>query len=175
MKKGHSYMAQIVPPPSLTAVSAPVDRFVQPFQQAAAMPPMTGLAEALAKINPALQGYLDTTHKDYVTSETAAGFNSEARVDPKARFEANREGRSKLINSARAQDKEAGTSNGDKIAASSPHFQRGFMKARINRLGMGLQDHLASEWRKNPTIDVNGRQVSLRSVDDPNAVRACRT
>ena len=164
-------MTQVIPAASLSAVASPVDRYATPFSQAPGPAPLSGLSEALAKINPALQQYIGTRHDDYVQQETAKGMNAEARTDPEADFEANREGWLKLINEARDKDREAGTDNGDKIAASSPHFQRGFMKARVERVGLTLADHLEQQWKANPQIEVNGQMVNIKSVDDPDAIR----
>lgn len=161
-------MTRVLPAASLSAQATPVDRYASPFQQNAAPSPLTGLAEALAKLNPALQQHIGKRHDDYVQQETAAGMNAEARTDPEAEFEANREGWRKLINEARSAD----PANGDRVAAASPHYQRGFMKARVERVGLTLQDHLEAQWKANPEIEVDGKMVNIKSVDDQDAVRA---
>lgn len=158
---------RIVPAPSLTAVATPVDRFVAPVQQHAAEDPLLSLARTLQKVNPAIQGFIDTKYEDYVKTEEAEGVKAESYIDPSVALQKNREGWKALVDQQRKLDQANGTNHADKLAASSPHFQRGLLKSRAKRMGMALNDHLAGVYARNPEVEINGQTVNLHSIDDP--------
>lgn len=161
---------RIVPGPSLTAVATPVDRFVAPVRQEVGDDPMLQLARTLEKINPAIQQTLQSRYQDYAAAEEAKGQQAESYVDPSVALQKNRDGWKSLIDQQRQQDRAAGTSYADKLAAASPHFKRGLLKARAQRLGMALNDHLASLYTRNPEIEINGQTVGLQDIDDPAVI-----
>lgn len=157
---------RIVPAPSLTPTATPVDRFVAPLRQQAGEDPMLGLARTLERFNPKLTSFLQTGHDQYKTEEEAKGKNAESYIDPSIALQKNREGWKGLIDQQRKVDKERGTNHADKLAASSPHFRRGLLKARAQRLGTGLNDHLAMIYSRNPEVTVGDSVVNLHDVDD---------
>jgi hypothetical protein len=162
---------RIVPGPSLTPVATPVDRFVNPLQEVAGEDPMLQLARSLERINPKIQSVLQSRYGKYVEEETAKGREAESYIDPSVALENNRQGWKDLIDQQRAVDKERGTDYADRLAAASPHFRRGMLKARAQRLGLALNDHLASLYMHNPQVEVNGQTVNLQSVDDPAIIQ----
>lgn len=163
---------QIVPGPSLTAVASPVDRFVAPVQKEVGEDPMIALARTLSKVNPNIQGFLQGRHEDYVAEETAEGEKAASYIDPSISLRQNRAGWQELIAQQRKADQANGTSYADRLAASSPHFRRGLVKSRAQRLGMALNDHLSSLYSRNPQVEIGGQMVNLHSVDDPTALSA---
>lgn len=156
---------RIVAAPSLSPTASPVSRYVAPvFGTADRTGSLDEVAQALAGINPELQRFIGNQAAENAQAQEAEGVVAEGRIDSRYRFARNRDAWSDLIKSTRKQDPEMG----DRLAAASPHFRRGVMKARMNRLGMGLNDHLATLWSKNPEID--GQR--LHDIDDPGVVSA---
>ncbi|MCG7628394.1 hypothetical protein MHM88_11300 [Epibacterium sp. MM17-32] len=155
-------MAQrIFPAASLSAVASPVDRYVTP-----AMENTDGwsqLAESLSRINPKLQGAIKTQHQHNVATEEAEGVNAADSIDPAISLNKNREGWKGIISQVRKRDQQMGTNNAEALVGASPHFQRGLVKAKAKRLGLGLNNHLSMQWER----DVGG----IKSIDDPEAVR----
>lgn len=162
---------RIVPDPTLTAVASPVDRFVAPLRQQPGKDPMMQLAETLQVINPAIQKFIGNRAADFAAEEEAKGAQSETYLDDSVRLDDNRKTWQDLIDAQRKIDRANGTNNADRLAAASPHFRRGLMKARAQRMGMALNDHLASLYAKNPEIEVNGETVQLHNVDDPALIQ----
>jgi hypothetical protein len=111
---------------------------------------MLELARQLQSINPTLQGFLQEENRRFAEREEAAGVQAEARVDPRIALQENRDGWNGLIERQRRYDEENGTSYADELAAASPHFQRGLLRQRVNRLGMGLNDYLMAQYRQSP-------------------------
>ncbi|MGR3760641.1 YcbK family protein [Roseobacteraceae bacterium NS-SX3] len=163
---------QIVPGPSLTAVATPVDRFVAPLQKEVGEDPLIAVARSLTRVNPKLNSLLQSRHKDYVAEEEAKGQQAESYIDPTVALEKNRQGWRSLIDQQRKTDREQGTNHAEGLAASSPHFRRGLVKARAQRLGMALDDHLAAVYSRNPQVEIGGQMVNLHDVDDANAFSA---
>ena len=163
---------RIAPAPTLSPTAAPVDRFVAPVQQEAKPSFMADVAGALSELNPALQKYMSDTRAETAAAEEAEGAQAESGVDARFRFEQGRDSWRKLIDSERKRDQENGTNNADRIAGASPYFRRGLMKSRLNRIGMGLNDHLMNLWRENPQIETAEGVQNLHDVDDPAALQA---
>ncbi len=163
---------RIVPGASLSPLATPVDRFVSPQQATPKTSWLQGAAEALATVNPALQSHIGVRHDEYAAEQEAEGQRAEASIDARYDFENNRRAWRDLISNERRKDRENGTSNADRLAGASPHFRRGLMKQRLNRVGMGLNDHLMNLWRENPMIEAGGRQVPLHEVDDTTAIQS---
>ncbi len=163
---------RIVPGASLSPVASPVNRMVTPTQAAPKTSWLQGAAEALATVNPALQTHIGMRHDEYAAEQEAEGQRAEANIDARYDFENNRRAWRELISNERRKDRENGTSNADRLAGASPHFRRGLMKQRLNRVGMGLSDHLMNLWRENPIVQVNGQPVSLHEVDDTSVIQA---
>ncbi|MGH0000109.1 hypothetical protein ACQU0X_08515 [Pseudovibrio ascidiaceicola] len=159
---------RVVAAPTLHAVASPVDRYVAPLRKEAAKDPLLSVAEALQRVNPAINDYLTNRHTEYVKSETAAGANTEAGLDPSVGLAQNRKDWKSVVDAQRKIDARDGTDAADRLAAASPHFQRGMYKARAQRLGRGFNDHLAMLYAKNPEIEVGGETISLHDVDDPS-------
>lgn len=162
---------RIVPEPSLTAVATPVDRFVAPLRQQPGEDPVLGLAKTLQAINPSIQKHLAVRHADYSAEEEAKGAQADTLLDDSVRLDENRKTWKDLIDAQREIDKAQGTNNADRLAAASPHFRRGLMKARAQRMGMALNDHLASLYSRNPEVEVNGETVQLHDIDDPAVIQ----
>lgn len=133
---------------------------------------MSDVAGALSELNPELQKYMSDTRAETAQAEEAAGAQAEAGIDPRQQFREGKESWRSLIDSERKRDRENGTNNADRIAGASPHFRRGLMKQRLNRVGMGLNDHLMNLWRENPQIETQQGVMPLHEVDDPAALQA---
>jgi len=157
---------RIVPGPSLTPVATAVDRFVAPVREVAGEDPMMSIARSLEQVNPALQGYIKKKHGQYVEEEEAAGIRAEGLMDPAKALEENRKGWQQMIGQQRKADAANGTNYADKMAALSPHFRRGMYKARAQRLGLALDDHLAALYSRNPLVEIGGQVVGLQDIDD---------
>ncbi len=163
---------RIVPAPSLTPVATPVDRYVAPLREEVGEDPLLEVARVLEKVNPQIQQFISSRYDDQARADEAAGMQAESYVDPSAALEKNREGWKSLIEKQRAADKATGGNTAESLASASPHFRRGMFKARAQRLGLALNDHLASIYAKNPEVEVNGEMVNLHSLDDAGAMNA---
>lgn len=163
---------RIAPAPTLSPTASPVDRFVAPVsEQADPNTFMAGLADALSTLNPELQQYMANQNEENAKAQEAEGAQAESEIDARYQFEKGRESWQKLIASERKRDAENGTANAERLAAASPHFRRGLMKSRLNRIGMGLNDFLMNQWRDNPVIQTAAGPMPLQDVDDPAALQ----
>lgn len=145
--------------PSLRAVASPVDRFVTPRMDTSGQG-LSQLAQSMAKLNPKLQKLIATQTTRNAESEFAAGQAAGDQLDPGFELEDNREGWRQLIAQTRKNDPEAA----DRMVGASPHFRRGLVKAKAERVAMALDDHLAMQWE--------GNAGGVQALDDPQAVQA---
>lgn len=155
---------RILPEASLRPNASPVDRFAAPRMQEAAPSGMASLADSLSRINPEINKFLGSMSEQKAQEDEAAGVMAEQDLDPSASLRGNREGWQELIKQQRKKDQEKGTNHADTMVGASPHFRRGLVRARANRLGMGLQTRLNQAWQEN--VD------DVKSLDDPQAVEA---
>lgn len=154
---------RIVPDARVSPSAAPVDRFVSPVAKRA--PETNGwlqAASALSKLEPSLQKFIENRYNDGAATAEAEGINAGNGVDAGLEFAEGREGWRQMISDVRKTD--PGTA--DRMTGANPHFRRGMIKARMNRIGMGLNDHLMNLWRENP--EVGG--VPLHELDDTVAI-----
>jgi hypothetical protein len=161
---------RIVPGPTLNPTATPVSRYVAPQEIKVAEDPLLEVARSLERINPQLQEYLQKKYGQYAEEEEAKGMNAESYVDPSAALQKNKDGWKSLIEQQRAIDKQNGTSYADQLTGASPHFRRGMVKAKVQRLSLALNDFLATSYERNPSVELNGTSVNLQQTDDPNAV-----
>lgn len=153
---------RIIPAASLSPVASPVDRFVSPLAEDTSG--IDRLAESLAKINPKLQGIIDVQRQRRIESEEAKGIVAADVVPSSVALNKNREGWKGLVSQVRKDDKERGTDNATALVGASPHFQRGLVKAKAQRLGLGLANHLQMQWANN--------EGGIKSIDNPEQVQA---
>ena len=154
---------QILPGPSLTPVASPVDRYVAPNLVSPEPNVMTSIAQSLKSINPQLQKFIGTSSTDMANRDAAAGALAEQYVDPEQGLEANREGWRKLIDGVRKDDAANGTDNASQLEGASPHFRRGLVTAKANRIGLGLDTYMKAQWEED--------RGGIKSQDDPAAVK----
>lgn len=62
----------------------------------------------------------------------------------------------------RQRDRINGTHNGDMLAAASPHFRRGLMKAKAQRMALGLNDFLKQAYTQDPAIRDNDNAAAIQ-------------
>lgn len=165
---------RVVTPPSLTPVASPLNYYAAPVRQTAApvTSSMSAVARTLEKLNPALQTYVENRFNDTVQRDMAEGALAADQISATKALAKNKEGWDRLVEQERERDRANGTDNASRLAAASPHFQRGLYKARAQRLGMMLNDRLANDYANNPLVEVNGQQVHLHDSRDPQAVGA---
>lgn len=153
---------RIVPEASLTAVASPVDRFVAPVRQEVAEDPLLSLAKTLEKVNPSIQQVLANRYTEFAGREEAKGQMAADQIDPAAALKANKDGWKSLVAQERERDRINGTRNGDMLAAASPHFRRGMIKAKATRMGLGLNDFLQQAYTSDPSIRDSDDQAAIQ-------------
>lgn len=154
---------RILPEAGLSPVAAAVSQYVSPERVVASEGSLAQLARTLQAVNPQLQGFITAVQNDNAMRDEAAGAAAEQHIDPNVGLEANREGWSKLIASARRSDEANGTHYADQLVGASPHFRRGLVTAKANRIGLGLSTELQYRWQKN--------EDGIKNIDDPAAVQ----
>jgi hypothetical protein len=101
---------------------------------------------------------------DRARQDEAAGALAESRLPNDTNLLANKEKWLEVIMQVRKDDAANGTNNAAAITGVSPHFRRGLVQARAERLGRGLQQHLSSVWNDNAD--------GIQDVDDPEQVQS---
>lgn len=154
---------RILPEASLSPTAQAVDRFAAPQTEYADDGGLGQLAESLSRLNPELQKFVGNRYAAQAEEETAAGVAAESDLSPSVNLRSNREGWREIIAQQRKVDREQGTDNATALVGASPHFRRGLVQAKANRIGMGAGVYLQQQWQKN----VDG----VQSMDDPAAVQ----
>lgn len=144
--------------PSLQAVASPVDRFVDPTRDTSGQG-LSQLAQSMSKFNPKLQKLIATQVERKAEADFAAGQTAGDQLPSTTQLQGNRDGWRALISETRKTNPEAA----DRMVGASPHFRKGLVKAKAERVAMALDDHLAMQWEE----DAGG----IQSMDDPSAVQ----
>lgn len=154
---------RIVPEAGVRPTASPVDRYVSPvLKQAPTSNGWLDAAAALQTLNPSLQKFLQNRNADNAATAEAQGMLAEQGVAADIAFQQGRDSWRKMISEVRKTD----PVTAEKMVGANPHFRRGMVKAKMNRIGMALNDHLMNLWRENPMID----GVPLHDVDDPAVI-----
>lgn len=153
---------RIVPEAQLRAVASPGSYLAQPGGVSVS-DSTDSFLRGMSRLNPALKSFLQQANEDFAQQEEAAGMAAANGIEASQKLEENRQGWRSLISTMRRDD----PAQADAVAARSPHFRRGLYRAKAERLGMALDDHLRHLWNTNP--EFNG--VSLHDVDDVDLVR----
>lgn len=159
---------RVVPAPSLTPVAAPVSRYVTPVYQYA--PQTNGwlqAAEALQTLNPALNRFLDNRYADMAATSEAEGALAEQQIDASVQFGQGRDAWRQFVTNVRSDNPEAAAN----LEGANPHFRRGLIRNRMNRIGMGLGDYLQTQYRNNEggVQSLSGAEVEAWATEQINA------
>lgn len=150
---------RIVPEAGVTPTASPVSRFVSPrFEFAEPENGWMQAAEALQTLQPSLQRFLGNRFDDMAATSEAEGQLAEVGIGADVAFGQGREAWSTMISNVRRTNPELA----ERLTGANPHFRRGLIRARMNRLGMALNDHLQQLWQSN--------EGGVQGMSDPAAV-----
>ena len=134
--------------PGLRPVAHPVDTFVRTFPDQNAGSELLQLADALKGLQPKLEAYFGAKREEATEAETAAGIKA---------YEENRKNWAEYLKEH------------PEHAGFSPHFQKGYRSMWLREQARRMSQDKRDAYDKGITVDVGGKQVDIREVEDAQA------